>query len=207
MPTLLRPAALLVLAGAAALGGSRLIEPAPKPSASLFALNLPMNVGDWTARGGERVDPLVARALATAQIRQRTYRHPGGACVMATLIAGSDRDALHDPRSCLAGAGWVIENDRVETLPETKITVRRCTLVGDSGRFDALYVYRAGGESIASPTQIRLRMLGAALLGGKGTPVRFLRLLRPSSSAGSDPLPALAAALWPAVSSESGRQL
>ena len=202
----LRPAALLALAGACALGASRLWNPARASRAVESAAVLPARAGEFVSGGEEPVDPVVRAALSTASVRRRTYLGPSGATVEATLIVGGDRTALHDPRSCMVGAGWRIEDDRTETLPTADVAVRRCTLAGSLGRFDALYLYvTEGGDSVASPTAIRWQMLSAALRGGRERPVRFLRLLQPAGPGSADRLSRLAAALWPSLSG-SGRQ-
>ena len=106
----------------------------------------------------------------------------------------------------MVGAGWRIEGDRTETLPGLGASVRRCTLAGALGRFDALYLYVGeDGESVASPTAIRFKMMGAALRGGQERPVRFLRLLQPTAPGSEARLTALASALLPTLTG-SGRQ-
>ena len=201
----LRPAALLAISGLAALGVSRLWNPArAESSPELATACLPARAGALASSGDDPIDPIVQGALSSARVQQRTYVGPQGERVQATLIVGGDRTALHDPRSCMVGAGWQIEGDRTETLPNSAVAVRRCELAQGAARFEALYVYATGdGGSVASPTAIRLRMLGAALRGGRERPVRFLRLLQPASAGSSERLPRLAAALWPSL---SGRQ-
>lgn len=202
----LRPAALLALAGVGALATSRVWNPARATAAPKSGAALPVRAGEFVSAGEEPVDPVVRAALSSASIAQRAYSYRRGGQVQATLIEGGDRTALHDPRSCMVGAGWRIEEDRTESLPLAGVSARRCTLSGELGRFDALYLYVTDdGGSVASPTAIRWRMLGAALRGGEERPVRFLRLMQPSAPGSSARLTELAVALWPSVS-RSGRQ-
>ncbi|MGC4042937.1 MAG: exosortase-associated EpsI family protein [Armatimonas sp.] len=164
--------------------------------AGLSQVTLPKHIGTFVRSGPLPIDPLVRSAIPTADIRRQLYSLPTGEDVELTLIAGRDRDSLHDPRSCMVGAGWRIEDDRVELLPGTSVSLRRCTLAQGTQRFDVLYGYVADGKVLAEPTQIRGRMLAAALLGRRGSPVCFFRLLRPTGRISADKFDAFAAELW-----------
>ncbi|MBC8137343.1 MAG: exosortase-associated EpsI family protein, partial [Fibrella sp.] len=101
------------------------------------------------------------------------------------LIGGTDRDALHDPRSCLIGGGWTIESDRSEplTVGAVDLPAHSCRIVNptlpDKPAYDMLYIYVVDGKVIESATQIRAQLLASALIGKKNTPVYYLRFLRP----------------------------
>ena len=130
----------------------------------------------------ESVPADVRAALASASLTSRTYRLAGGEAepLSFVLIGGTDRSALHDPRSCLIGAGMQIEGDQLEALPGTGIEARACHAVaGAGGGFDIIYLYLVNGRIVNSATQIRAAMLWSALLGRRGTPVYFLRFTRP----------------------------
>jgi hypothetical protein len=194
----------LALLGLTALGISWFWRPETgKVSRSLIGLTLPMQSGALVRTESLTVDPLVRGALPTADISRTLYTLPSsGEGVELTLIAGSDRDALHDPRSCMVGAGWRIENDRVEPLAGTGTRLRRCTLAQGAQRFDVVYGYVCEGNVLAEPTQIRGRMLTAAVLGRKDAPVCFFRLLRPAGRIPDTTFEPFAAALWNALDLE-----
>lgn len=171
--------------------------------AGLTRMALPTQVGKLKAKGPLPVDSLVRNAIPTADIRRHLYSLPSGESVELTLIAGRDRDSLHDPRSCMVGAGWQIENDRVEPLKGTAVSLRRCTLAQGNQRFEVLYGYVAEGKVLAEPTQIRGRMLAAALLGRRGSPVCFFRLLAPAGRIPPEDFERFAAELWKALHLET----
>ncbi len=193
----LRPPAVLAALGALALVVSFLWKPAlAQRFVGLSNLTLPARAGELRLVGELPIDPLVRDALPTADIRQCEYRDSSGESVQLTLIAGRDRDSLHDPRSCMVGAGWGIESDRVEPLPGAGISLRRCTMAQGESRYEALYGYVLGGEVLAEPTRIRGRMLATALLGRKDRPVCFFRLVRRAERLEKTTFDIFAATLW-----------
>jgi EpsI family protein len=145
---------------------------------------IPKAVGSFVTSGDYAMDPIVLQALSTADVISREYTD-GQTPVDFVMIGGTDRGALHDPRSCLVGAGWSLENDHTEALPGSNINVRTCHAVGlGSQGFDIVYLYVVNGRVINEPTQIRLSMLFSALLGRRNTPVYFLRFMTPDTTQG-----------------------
>ncbi|MES2464721.1 MAG: exosortase-associated EpsI family protein, partial [Armatimonadota bacterium] len=113
---------------AAALLFSLLWNPPPPPryeGLTTVRERVPAKMAGYTLVGDNEMSADVLQALASADLLSRTYRSEAtGDSVDFTLIGGTDRNALHDPRSCLVGAGWRIENDHVETIPGTTIPIR-----------------------------------------------------------------------------------
>ena len=185
-----RTAFVLAATLAASVAASRFL-PAPKSDGgggivSVHGLPRSLSNGAFVAQttSGDETTNAVRQSLAPGtRITTRNYRAPNtGETLQAIRIVGSDRDALHDPRSCLVGVGWRIENDRTEM--EGKTPVRVCRLVSDEpGRTPLLvaYVYKEAktGAVFADPTAIRARLLYQAFVGGKGEPIIFLRLIAP----------------------------
>jgi len=175
-----------ILAGAFALTAitARLL-PAPPPPASVSAgASLPQALGDGFVGGvssDETTPTTRARLAAGTQIATRTYTNARKQTLQVIRITGSDRNALHDPRSCLAGVGWRIEDDRTETVSGTP--VRICRLLGDDGRAPLLvaYGYVSDNGVIADPSAIRAKLLYQALVGGTAKPIVFLRLIMPDT--------------------------
>lgn len=178
-----RTAVVLAAAFALTLLAARLM-PAPRPAAPVSAGKpLPQTLGAGFVGGSvaDETKPAVrARLAAHTQIATRTYTNAAKQTVQVIRLVGSDRNALHDPRSCLAGVGWRIEDDRTETIGETPVRV--CRLLGDDGRPPLLVAYGYVGENgtlIADPSAIRAKLLYQAVVGGAAKPLVFLRLITP----------------------------
>jgi len=166
-------------------------HPAPPARfAGLGSGDIPRSVSGYTAGPDDAVPADTQAALASATLTTRTYQPAGNAgdAVNFVLIGGTDRSALHDPRSCLIGSGMAVQADHLESLPGTGISARACRAVeaardGTSADgFDILYIYLVNGRVVNNATQIRAAMLWSALLGQRGTPVYFLRFTRPLHS-------------------------
>lgn len=183
MPHIRRVAYLLVLLVGTALTTAKVWHPAPpRAFAGIRSADVPRLVDGYAAPQDSPVDPIVQKALESADIVSRTYaRGTSDLPVDVILIGGTDRNALHDPRSCLVGAGWQLADDHTERLPGTKIEARACHAVGQPGaaNYDILYLYVVDGQVINQVTQIRAAMLWSALLGRQNAPVYFLRFQQP----------------------------
>ena len=196
MPHICRMGYLLALMIGAALLVVEVWHPAPPARfAGLGSGDIPKTLGSYTAGPDEAVAADVQAALASATLTSRTYQPAGNAGdpVNFVLIGGTDRSALHDPRSCLIGAGMAVQADHLESLPATGISARSCQAVEatrggtsidgtSAGGFDIIYIYLVNGRVVNDATQIRAAMLWSALLGQRGTPVYFLRFTRPLHS-------------------------
>jgi hypothetical protein len=204
---------LLNLLFGAALASSLIWRPSPPPKfGGLMAADLPRRVsaGDsaFAFAGEQPIAESARRQLTSASLVSVAYVPAGGSNprrrVDVTLIGGTDRSALHDPRSCFVGAGWRIEGDHTEPIPGTPLTARACTLRQDdgSGVYDVLYLYLVDGRVVDDVTRIRTEMALSALLGRKNRPVYFVRFTRPAAAAGPvgadehAELLRFAAALW-----------
>lgn len=128
------------------------------------------------------VSAVTLEALENAQLIDRQYTSSDGFSIDFALIGGSDRDELHDPRSCLIGEGARIDNDRVEALSGTPLKVRACDVIFGSdsaSRADIIYLYFTKQGSISSATDIRVRLLSSALMFRQDQPIYFLRFMTP----------------------------
>ncbi len=207
MPHIRRMGYLLTALLGAALVTAMAWHPAPPPRfLGVAAGTVPRAVAGYVG-ADQPVAPQVRAALASADIVSRLYGR-GGDQVDFLLIGGTDRTALHDPRSCLVGAGWTLDDDHAEALPGTRVSARVCHAVGLPGApdYDIVYLYVENGRVINRVTQIRAAMLWSALLGRKNQPVYFLRLLRPlnpdprSAAADHARLMEFAGQMWSALS-------
>ena len=202
-----RMAALLVLLVGSAFLTAMVWKPAPPAKfTGLKTQDVPRSIGGYDAPSDYEMTPEVKAALSSADIVSRTYTQ-GGDAVDFVAIGGTDRTALHDPRSCLVGAGWRLEDDHTERLPSTAVTAHACHAVVQPGApsLDIVYLYVVDGKVINQVTQIRTAMLWSALLGRKNTPAYFLRFTRPLSDGASQQaadharLEQFAAGMWTAL--------
>ncbi|MBC8135207.1 MAG: exosortase-associated EpsI family protein [Fibrella sp.] len=166
--------------------------PPPEPFVPISGAAIPDALAGYAAvpDAVTSVDDKARKALSTASIISRSYAPatPGkdapSAPIEFILIGGTDRDALHDPRSCLIGSGWDIDTDRSEplTVAGESIPAHYCHIVNPTlpGKpaYDMLYIYVVDGKVIESATQIRAQLLASALIGKKNTPVYYLRFIR-----------------------------
>lgn len=209
MPHIRRMGYLLILMIGAALATAMAWHPAPpKPFVGIAGADVPRTLTGYTSAGNDPVPADVKAVLASASLLSRTYTSDSadsnGEPINFVLIGGTDRSALHDPRSCLIGAGMRLEDDHLEALPGTSAAARSCHAVSESGSggSDLLYLYVVDGKIINQATQIRAAMLWSALLGQQGKPVYFLRFERsinPDTSAdalGHARLQQFATAMW-----------
>jgi hypothetical protein len=184
MQEIRRAGYLLIVLVLGALTVSYAWRPAAPPRfTGLRPAAIPARVIGYTATESS-VDPDTKAALGSAQIAARRYVGPSGRIVDVVVIAGTDRSALHDPRSCLIGAGWKIDRDRIEPIAPG-VPARACiaTLSPAGGAaqygYDIVYLYVRRRRVIASATAIRLSLLESALLDQSDAPVTFMRLMTP----------------------------
>ena len=192
MQEIRRAGYLLVAVFAAALSVAFIWKPTPPQRfAGLHAERVPMVIDGFQGRASS-VDSVTRSALASAEIDARRYTGPGGQPIDLLLIGGTDRSALHDPRSCLVGSGGRIDDDHVESLAvgdgAAPAPVRSCvaTYPGQpqyGSGYDILYFYVTHRKVIASATEIRLALL-ESLLEQNDEPVYFVRVLTPYASGG-----------------------
>lgn len=208
MPHIRRMGYFLTLLIGAALATAMVWKPAPPPRfLGVSGGDVPRVLGGYRAASDDLVPDDTKAALSSADLLSRTYapmNGQNGDLMNFVLIGGTDRSALHDPRSCLIGAGMQIEGDHLERLPGTDVEARACHAVGAPGiaGWDMLYLYVVNGKVVNEVTQIRAAMLWSALLGRRGTPVYFLRFTRSLeadaqvNARGHDHLGRFAAEMW-----------
>ena len=186
MSNIRRMGYFLTLLIGAALATAMIWKPAPPAHfVGITSADVPRVLAGYSAPEDDILPADVRAALASTEPLSRNYHQTSGD-VNFLLIGGTDRSALHDPRSCLIGAGMQLEDDHVELLPGTQIEARSCRAVSQNavpgassqGGYDILYLYIVNGKVINQVTQIRAAMLWSAVLGQRGTPVYFLRFTR-----------------------------
>ena len=207
MPHIRRMAYLLILLIGAALLTSMAWKPAPPAKfLAVTPADVPRVIGGFAPGVDYQMPAFAKQYLATALAVSRTYGQ-GGDAVDFVLIGGTDRSELHDPRTCLVGQGWQLEDDHTEVIPGTGVEARDCHAVGAPGTsgYDIVYLYVVDGRTIDRVTQIRTAMLWSALLGKKDTPVYFLRFMVPladdpaTRAANHARLQQLAQGMWTAL--------
>ena len=188
----------ILFAGALILSGTW-NPPAPERFVPIGGAQVPQTIMGYSAMqdAPTSVTDQMRAILSSANIVARSYiPETSGSSgpplpIEFVLIGGTNRDALHDPRSCLVGSGWTIENDRSEALlaGAKPLSAHYCRVTNLTApgkpAYDMLYIYVVDGKVIESATQIRAQMLTSALLGKKYTPVYYLRFLREVDSEGA----------------------
>ncbi len=169
----------------------------PKPPSKFVGLtgtDLPLVLGSYSGVDVP-VDAATLSEIPSADIIQRRYTAVDGNVIDVTVIGGTGRNQLHDPRSCLVGDGWQIENDHVEYLPGTSgVPVRNCQISNTSvpggtlSQSDLMYLYVVDQHPIASASTIRWTLLKSDLLEQNDDPVYFIRAVAsvPAAGAGSN---------------------
>lgn len=189
-------------------------KPAPPPAfVGISSGEVPTQLGAFHSLGDYQMPPEVQAALSSADIVARSYSDArpedhDPQPIDFVLIGGTDRSALHDPRSCLVGGGWKLEADHIEPLPGTSVDVRSCHAVSgpEGDGYDILYLYVVDGAVRNKVTEIRAEMLVSAVLGRKNRPVYFLRFMQPLNAnpaqrdADHQRLVSLAAETWKTLS-------
>ena len=184
MPYIRRMGYLLVLVFAAALLTASVWKPAPPPPFhGLGSGDVPRAVAGYSAPTDYEMTPDVKASLQGADTVSRTYIRDQDQ-IDFVLLGGNSRENLHDPRSCLTGAGWALADSHPETLPGTNADIQACHAIGMPGQpgYDVLYLYVVDGKRITDVSQIRMQMLIAAVIGKQNAPVYMLRFMEPLSS-------------------------
>lgn len=152
----------------------------PHKFTGISSNEIPRTVNGYSSSQDLQLGEDVQRQLASSTTVARSYTN-GSRSVQFIIIGGTDRTALHDPRSCLIGSGWSLVDDRTERLPETTVDIRTCRAIGAHNdiNMDVIYTYVVDGQVVNNPTEIRAAMLRSALLGRKNTPVYFLEFTTP----------------------------
>jgi hypothetical protein len=172
---------LLVAMNAVALIGMIVWKPAPFPKfVSLTTDQIPRVLAGFSAPSDLTIPDRARRALESATIVSRSYSNDDEE-IDFNFIAGTDRNALHDPRSCLIGAGMQLINLHSESLPGQDVDVAVCRGVDTNGGadLDIAYMYYVDGKVINRPTEIRWAMLRGLLLGQKNAPAYFFEYAMP----------------------------
>ena len=146
--------------------------------------DVPAALAGFASAGDRETPASVQAALPGARILSRVYRDASGGeagAVDFTLVTGSSRDSLHDPRYCLTGGGWRLSDFHAEALPGVggRMAVCEAATTGAAPDQTVAYFYVVGGRVISDPTEIRAQLLWSALLGRQGAPAYFFRFVQP----------------------------
>ena len=212
MQKIRRAGYLLVFLMLAAITAAWAWRPAPPAHyGGLSSVAVPGRIGSYIGYA-KPVDAQTRSQLSSADIISEQFRSGAGGIIDVDMIGGTDRSALHDPRSCLVGAGWSIGSDRVEQLGSNGHPAVRCCIARLEGTaahpgygYDIVYYYVSHRRVIASATSIRLALLESSLLEQNDAPIYFIRLMTPliegqGHAAEHSSLMQFASSLWTQVS-------
>ena len=165
----------LLIAAAAFLHAHRQNEISPQ--FEKFS-NFPLTLGDWQGRDVP-MDPRVLEVLGPGEFLSRAYvsnQQPWMDLFIAYFPSQKTGDAIHSPKNCLPGAGWLPTESgfrEIELNGMGKIKVNRYVLARGGQRNVIYYWYQSHGRSIASEysakiwlvlDSIRLNRTDAALV-------------------------------------------
>ena len=168
---------------AVAFAISLMWNPPPSPKfVGIAAREVPDQMGTFAKLEDRELDEQTRDTLKSASLFSRLYgdanaSHPP---IDLTIIGGTDRDALHDPRSCLVGSGWELANDRLVPLPGTNVIAHMCVAESkaENQKNAMMYLYVVDGHIVNQVRDIRFEMGISALLGKKNRPVFFVRCMQ-----------------------------
>ncbi len=193
---------VLLLAGALVVAARA--EPVPVPLARpLYAL--PATLGEWEMVSSGRLRPEIQNVLGGDQDLTRRYVRADGTTVSLMLIywerQSGDR-MIHDPETCLPGAGWSIESSGGLTLREGALPVYRFLAEREDASVLFYLWYVQAGHVQSNTLERRLAMTKSYFSGRTdGAMVRVLVQLggREDSDSAESALRSFAETLAPAL--------
>lgn len=148
----------------------------------LFAL--PAQLGDWSLAASQRLRPEIRQVLGGDDDLVRTYVRDGWPDVSLMLVYWASQSGdrmIHDPETCLPGAGWSVDESNPVILGDTTVQRYRAR----RGRSEVLFYtwYVQGGAPVANALVRRLTMTRAYFTGRtEGAMIRTLVFLDGSRS-------------------------
>jgi EpsI family protein len=127
----------------------------------------PVHLGNWTGRDLE-LDRDTLQVLGPGDFLSRDYVTPGELPVnlfVAYFPSQRAGDAIHSPKNCLPGAGWMpVESSRV-VIPASGTSVKANRYVVQKGldRDLVIYWYQAHGRTVASEYWAKLYLVADAI--------------------------------------------
>jgi EpsI family protein len=153
--------------------------------------NFPENIADWNGTD-QAIDAASLEVLGPGDFLSRTYtQDPSVAPIdlflgfFATQRTGV---AIHSPKHCLPGAGWVFESSRMADLKDAGgrfHQVGEYVIANGDRRLYVIYWYQAHGRSLASEYSAKLYLVVDALRMNR-TDGALVRVLTPIASPEAD---------------------
>jgi EpsI family protein len=117
--------------------------------------SIPLEIGDWTGREGNRLSQAEAEVLrATSYIKRDYYREDGASAdlFMAFYSMQQAGEAMHSPKHCLPGSGWEIWKYTEATIPfeGEPAVINRYYIQKGQSRLLVLYWYQSYERVVAS---------------------------------------------------------
>jgi hypothetical protein len=107
------------------------------------------------------------------------------------LIAGNDRENVHDPRICFAAQGWELKDLHtvtVTTKTRGTIPMTMLTIVGNGKKNLAAFFYRGPKGFYASTPELGAALVFAPITGEFNTDAVFYRFMSMSNATTEDEL-------------------
>ncbi|WP_223290204.1 exosortase C-terminal domain/associated protein EpsI [Nitratidesulfovibrio sp. SRB-5] len=193
---------LLFLAAGAYVSHAR-VESAVLPQRALS--DFPLALGEWRSTGQVFFDSETMAVLRPTDYLVRLYTNDAGRRIglyVGFHGGGKGAGAIHSPRNCLPGAGWLqVDSARMDVpTPAGAVQLVRATYAKEAEGAVYYYWYEVRGEPITDDMDLKLAELRNAVLHGRRD-AAFIRLDVPVNQAqGADAdVAAFIAQLYPTL--------
>lgn len=197
----IRVLVVLVFLAAGAWFSHARVENAVPPAMALDGF--PPVLGEWRSVGQVAFDGATLAVLRPTDYLLRLYANGAGRRIglyVGYHGGGRNAGAIHSPRNCLPGAGWMqLDSARMDVpTPEGVVRLARATYAKGAEGSIYYYWYQVRGETLADDLDLKLAELRNAVLDGRRD-AAFVRLDVPVEQAeGADAdVSAFVARLYP----------
>jgi hypothetical protein len=88
------------------------------PGKVMVKINLPERVLDYTSTNVPEQQIVLGYLPPDTSFAERIYNAPDGFLIQSTVVLmGADRTSIHNPKYCLPGAGWIINDKSGVNIP------------------------------------------------------------------------------------------
>lgn len=165
--------------------------------------SIPMEIGDWTGRAGDRLTKGEEDVLrATSYIKRDYYREDGASADLFVAFYSMQQagEAMHSPKHCLPGSGWEIWKYAQSSIPfeGNAAEINRYYIQKGQSRLLVLYWYQSYERVVASEYYAKICLVWDSVMKQR-TSGSIVRVTVEDTPAGEKEALDLAAKLLPLV--------